>query len=120
MVNDFQGITSISYVYNVSGIDELIPKEKQFFIFRILQESIVNIEKHSNATNCKLDFTDHEKAVKIILSDDGVGFDIKQQRRESLGLNNLKERAQYINAVLTIESEINNGTKTVIEIPKKQ
>lgn len=80
-------------------------------IYRIAQESILNINKYANAQNCTIKIM--LKAYDLLeleINDDGDGFDLKQNRK-GIGLQNLEERVRSLKGNLKIESEKNNGTK---------
>lgn len=78
-------------------------------IFRIIQEAIHNIIKHSKAKNVWIVITyDQQLIVKVI--DDGVGFDMKTEKPDHYGLQNMKKRANEINGALRLVSEPQKGT----------
>jgi signal transduction histidine kinase len=87
-------------------------------MFRIIQEAINNIVKHSRATEFNIQIFNDETALKMIISDNGVGF-AYNQRRAGLGLSNMKERIEYINGKLKIDSLPGHGTLLVFEIKKE-
>lgn len=94
--------------------------EKGIRAFRIVQESVNNAIKHSNARNISLACFDSENA-KIVLniSDDGNGFDINKLERKN-GLIHMEERAKKIGAVYSLKSVENQGTSISLEFePKK-
>ena len=85
-------------------------------IFRIIQELLTNIIKHSNATEAVVQFSEDEQTLNIIVEDNGKGFDIKKQR-SGMGLINIEKRAEKINAELVIDSSEGNGTTVILNIP---
>ncbi len=85
-------------------------------ILKIVQESLANISKHSNANNVRILISKH----KLLIEDDGDGFDTtinKTNYGDCLGLNIIKERALRIGVKLTINSEIKEGTQIILDIP---
>ena len=118
LLDAFQKTSSVFYSYEIDDISGLIPKEKELFIFRMLQECIANVEKHANATACNLTVTKKLKRVVFKLKDNGKGFSVEnaQHSNASLGMQSLKERAQYINAFFDIKSEEGQGTIVTIKI----
>lgn len=80
-------------------------------LYRIIQEAILNINKYANAENCKvrIQLKDHN-LLKLTITDDGEGFDIKN-KKNGIGLNNMKERANSLKGQFNIESKIGEGTK---------
>lgn len=95
---------------------ELIAIEKQIQIHRVLQEVLVNMKKHSQASHVAIIFETLEKSIRIRYSDNGVGFD--KERKTKSGLNNMESRMISIKGSITFESEINKGVKITIEFPK--
>ncbi|SDG41252.1 tetratricopeptide repeat-containing sensor histidine kinase [Psychroflexus sediminis] len=85
--------------------------------YRILQEAIMNIQKHANASFVFIKFSINEEANKIefIIEDDGKGFSSSQ--KAGIGLKNIKSRVQDIHGKISIESRPGNGTKISIFIP---
>jgi signal transduction histidine kinase len=91
-------------------------------IFRIIQECLNNIIKHSQATHVNIHLHFEEKGVRISVYDNGVGFDRDevQQRltsRPSLGLTGMEERAALLNGTVTIQSRPGFGTQVEAWIP---
>jgi signal transduction histidine kinase len=93
----------------------LDPK-KELILFRIVQESLNNIIKHSNANSIlvKLDFTN--PYLKIEVGDNGKGFDVNPENSGGLGLRNMKNRAELIGGDFYIISN-SNGTIITITLP---
>jgi PAS domain S-box-containing protein len=96
------------------GFQEPLPTNIKQVFYRIAQESMNNIEKHSEATEVNLSL--HGNLEKIILSieDNGRGFDLQTQREKGLGLNIMQERAESVAANLEIRSATGSGTKITL------
>ncbi|ROZ75442.1 PAS domain S-box protein [Ramlibacter sp. WS9] len=87
-------------------------------VFRIVQESLVNVGKHAKArqVNVVLDRTATE--IRLAVTDDGVGFDTSAARKPaSLGLAGVRERAQLVQGDVTVKSEQGGGTTVEARIP---
>jgi signal transduction histidine kinase len=78
-------------------------------VFRICQEILNNVFKHSQATELHI-LIERSNKICITISDNGVGFDLKQNTDESFGIGNLQTRADEIHALLNISSELQKGT----------
>lgn len=94
----------------------------EIFLFRIIQEILNNIIKHSKAKHISADLNYKENAIIFTFADDGIGFDVKEalQRPSSnrgIGLTSMVNRAKLIGGQLSVISQPGKGTKTVIEIP---
>lgn len=91
-------------------------------IFRIIQECINNIIKHSRATHVNIHLHFEEKGVRISVYDNGIGFDrdeVKQRRasRPSLGLAGMEERAALLSGTVTVQSRPGFGTEVEAWMP---
>lgn len=88
-------------------------------LFRIVQESLNNIIKHSAAKNVTIRIEAGEERVRMEISDDGVGFvpDSLQIRTRHLGLTSMEERAQSLGGTLVISSSPGAGTTVQVEVP---
>ncbi|MBZ9730068.1 tetratricopeptide repeat protein [Salegentibacter sp. JZCK2] len=95
--------------------NELKP-EKKLVIYRVLQEIMVNMKKHSQASLVALVFTEEEKRLKIDYSDNGVGSSMNSIKNGN-GLQNVENRILSINGKLTFETEKGKGLKIMIHIP---
>ncbi|WP_179315864.1 tetratricopeptide repeat-containing sensor histidine kinase [Winogradskyella undariae] len=91
---------------------EAIPKLNKTTIYKVLQELLINMKKHSEATIVVFIFSLDRKKVTISYSDNGVGCDLKK----GSGLQNTENRIQAINGTITFESDINKGFKTKIRV----
>lgn len=90
---------------NWDSIDSLI----KITVFRIVQESVLNISKHANASTCYITILVDDNHLVLKIKDDGIGFDLNATK-QGIGLQNIQERAKTINANLEIISEPNEGT----------
>lgn len=82
-------------------------------ILRIVQETLMNVHKHSRATKLSIKFSTLKERVKIEIKDNGVGFDKEILSKTSVGhygLLAMKERARFVGGELTITSELGKGT----------
>ncbi|TBV25578.1 hypothetical protein DMZ43_11580 [Meridianimaribacter sp. CL38] len=119
-VENFQKNSDIFYS-EVIEIEKLeISKDKEIFVFRMLQECLNNVEKHSKAKACNIMVENLNDSVLFQIKDNGIGFDVSENSQiiDSLGLKTLKERAQIIGAQLSIDSVKGKGTTIQIKVPK--
>lgn len=93
-----------------------IQSEKKIAVYRVLQELLVNMKKHSQCSFVVIGFEENDKQVQIQYSDNGIGFSGKMNLRN--GLKNAENRIHNIKGTLTFESEPNKGLKVKITFPK--
>jgi signal transduction histidine kinase len=89
-------------------------------LYRITQEALHNAVKYSNASVIKIQLSDNEIFVKLSISDNGEGFELKAIKKTigGSGLKNIQARAELLNGTFKIQSKIGKGTTIKIEIPK--
>jgi signal transduction histidine kinase len=99
-------------------LSERLPGDVETALYRIVQETLTNIARHAKSKSASILIEKHGDAVRAIVEDDGVGFDITTNYGERhLGLLGMRERAELLNGTLTIESALEHGTSVFIEIP---
>ncbi len=103
---------------HVEGQVQHIQEPKKLIIFRIIQEALHNILKHSRAKNISVNFDYKTDKLKIDITDDGKGFDKDSlTEKDGLGLQNMVNRAALIGGEAHINSIINIGTTITITSP---
>lgn len=85
-------------------------------MYRVLQELMVNMKKHSQCTIASITFTTSNKQLQINYSDNGIGTDNLINLKN--GLQNAENRILSINGTLTFDTALNKGFKVKIQIPK--
>jgi signal transduction histidine kinase len=104
------------------GVVDGLAMPKQAVIFYIAEEAINNAHKHAEAGNIHVELRKlGENRIKLEVRDDGVGFnvgavDAHYEQRGSLGMVNMRERAELVNGVLRIVSSEGKGTHITLEV----
>lgn len=86
--------------------------------YRIMQECLTNVSKHANARRLNIDIKHDEKNIYMEIVDDGNGFDLNQSNK-GYGLAGMQERVQGLRGSMQIESQIGQGTKIKVSLPKQ-
>jgi signal transduction histidine kinase len=97
-----------------------LPLEAHIALYRIAQEATNNITKHAEASHVKVNLDRGEKEAHLTISDDGSGFDINEVPSDKMGLAIMQERAEAIDADLTINSQPGAGTTIAATFPIPQ
>jgi len=106
--------------YPMGKFDEKISDKAKLMLFRIIQEQINNVLKHSGARNLiiELILEETEKRIELNITDDGKGFDPeKVKNNKGLGLSNIMSRADLFGGKVTIMSAPGRGCKLRVQVP---
>ncbi len=108
--------------FSVAGQEVRLPEEKAIFLFRIFQEILNNVLKHSKATTINVVITyDSDNTFVMEVEDNGVGFATDEKGSplsfaKGVGLTSMFNRAKLIGADINITSVINQGTRVIIKL----
>jgi signal transduction histidine kinase len=95
-----------------------IPKDVALCLFRIVQEALRNIMKHTNSSYAKVELSAHGEGIDLCISDSGPGFNPEcVHAKGGLGLISMRERVRLIGGQLTIESQASDGTRVRVCVP---
>ncbi len=101
------------------GLENRLENSLELTIFRIIQELITNIIKHANASEVSIHITNHDDSLNIMVEDNGKGFNPSQitKTNKGMGISSIDKRVEYLDGNMTIESEKNQGSTIIIDIP---
>jgi two-component system sensor histidine kinase UhpB len=105
-------------------VDESLspPQNVAVACFRVLQEAVTNIIRHSNATRVTVSLRQHEGDLLLLIRDNGGGFEVKKElaeaaRGQSMGLLGMQERIRFLNGSLSIDSNPGYGVEIRVRVP---
>lgn len=106
----------------VSGEEKELPPQIEIAVFRVAQEAITNIVKHSQAHNVLINVEYQEKSIVIEIEDDGRGFELEKMTSptpegQGMGLMGMRERVELLGGSFEIESYPDQGTQIAVKIP---
>jgi len=107
-VFDWTNQTNIEVALQIEG-ERQLPLDIEQVIYRIVQESLANVSRHSQARNVKVSLSYGDESFRLSVCDDGRGFD-PQSTHMGLGLRSMRERAERLKGNLQIESAVGKGT----------
>lgn len=122
-IADFKELHAIEVDFKVVGAELHIPGHTAMTLYRIMQESLNNIVKHSNAQQVWIYTEIRKNHIFFNVMDDGQGFcpeELQKKRREKrLGVYGMEERVQLLGGTFRIESETGKGTRIVVIVPNE-
>ena len=125
VVQRFEGLSEIHFEYSVERIDGLLNREQELHIYRILQELLNNIIKHSGAKHAEVFISRSETDIVIKVKDDGKGINKAGDGNsiptsvKGFGISGINERVSILHGTMFLESENNKGASIYIRVPIK-
>lgn len=120
---DFERETGINTKFSIFGDKMRLNPNIEVTLFRIIQEALNNIKKHSKALNAHVKLECMNSLVNLTITDDGCGFKWNSEShgfvKEHFGLMSIKERADLFDGLTKIESTPQKGTKIFVSVPLK-
>lgn len=113
----------ISTELSHASMDARLAPETEAAAYRIIQEALTNVAKHAKATQCRVFLARQPDVLRIVIEDNGVGFDPLAPRsadRRGLGLIGIRERASHLNGSVSFESGHGHGTRVIVELPVRR
>jgi signal transduction histidine kinase len=121
-VEDFGDRFPVRASLTLHGAPRRLAPDVESVLFRIAQESLINVGKHASAQSVRVDLTFEDELVTLEVTDDGVGFDpdaaLKApSHREAWGLLGMRERADLVGGRFRVLSQPDRGAKVIVEAP---
>jgi NarL family two-component system sensor histidine kinase LiaS len=117
LLADFQDKHPIDVEWEVDESIPRLPKGIEDHLFRIAQEGLANVLRHSQATSVAVKLLHANKQIMLKIIDNGIGFDTSKMKTSTVGLSSIKERAAQIGGVGEIFSLPGQGTQIVVKVP---
>ena len=108
----------------VQGIDDKMSLETQILLFRIAQEALNNVRKHTRATQVNIKVERKRDSLTMTVTDNGKGFHVPDRAEDMvsdgrLGLMGMYERARLLDGTLNINSAPGQGTEITVNLPRR-
>jgi signal transduction histidine kinase len=100
-----------------ADVPPVLPHDLTVCLFRIAQEALQNVVKHSSAHRVTMDLVAYKEGLVLRIADDGIGFDPQSARRKGLGLISIGERLDAVDGTLAVWTEPGKGTQLQIVVP---
>lgn len=119
LIENFIKIKNIKIDFEIDDSLKDLPSDYKITIFRVCQEALTNIEKHSNASEVSIKLKNINNEIILTIEDNGVGFP-SEIKEDSFGLKGIKERAKILNGKVTFENRPQGGARIVFSLPMIQ
>jgi two-component system NarL family sensor kinase len=119
LTEDFAKRTGIDVAFETAVFRNRLDREARIALYRIAQEALTNVERHSGATSISMSLKGNRKGASLVVTDNGTGMvwpDAARGRAQGLGLRNMQERIEQLGGHLRVMST-NEGTTIVAQVP---
>lgn len=120
LAQDYQGRTDIKTRVRLPENPDQIRSSRASSVFRIVQEALTNVARHSNASEVEISWTQDNNNIELVIADNGKGFTTSQDQPGSgFGLLGMTERARDLGGALKLDSSPGRGTRVRLKFPRK-
>lgn len=116
LVDDFRQGSGL-FTQTQLNVQAAIPPRVAKTLYRITQEALTNISKHAHATNVQVSISATLDLVRLVVEDNGRGFQPTAKTHDSFGLQGMRERVAAVGGVLHLQTEPGAGCRIVVQIP---
>ena len=104
-------------VFEASVSDQDASPQAAMCLYRVLQESLMNIAKHSGSASARVSLIRKADMLEMRVRDEGRGFEPDAEGRKGIGLTSMEERVRLLNGELIVNSKPGGGTEIVVRVP---
>jgi two-component system, NarL family, sensor kinase len=94
-----------------------LPPRVEVALYRVCQEALTNIASHARASRVTVRLVATPEAVRLLIQDDGRGFDSSSVADDRHGIVGMRERVEMLGGTLEIESDTGEGTRVEVSVP---
>ncbi|MHB9145141.1 MAG: sensor histidine kinase [Symbiobacteriia bacterium] len=118
-LKDYQERSGVIPELTVQGEERRFSQAFEVALFRLVQEALNNVWKHAQAKTASVVVEFHGDSLRVLVRDDGVGFDLERARAEGsrFGLISMRERAELLQGKLQVDTAVGQGTRVSFHIP---
>jgi len=110
-------LSGIAVDFRHSGPSTILDANVSLHLYRIVQEGLHNVSKHSRASQAMVELITSPATIDLHIADSGCGFDESDPKQTGLGLVNIRERVRLLDGQIVIHSASNQGTRLGIRVP---
>ncbi len=116
-VDSISDYNNIPTEFSIIGEEKRLNSKYEVAFFRLMQESIQNAIKHSEASQIQVKLEIRRNSLTMVIKDNGKGFDVSKKKDKSFGLIGMRERVEMLEGELHIQSSLGKGTAIIIKVP---
>jgi signal transduction histidine kinase len=125
LINHVALRSGMAVSFQCIDLQHLFPQEAEIAVYRIVEEAVINVEKHARATSLTVVIEQQNGVVSFMVEDNGTGFDTKEVltkdvSEKGLGLVTMEERIRMLGGSLTVWSQKGRGTRITFILPINQ
>jgi two-component system, NarL family, sensor kinase len=117
LVNRMNQMNTLSFELKYQEPFLPISSSAEIQLYRIVQEALNNVIKHAKASWCEVNICSTNSGIKLIISDNGRGFDRKEQKQEGMGLKSLTSRVNSLGGTYKLVTAPGLGCKIIVDLP---
>jgi signal transduction histidine kinase len=124
-IKEFGTVHDLEIAFNVVGDCNHLPPKLETALFRLTQEALNNVRKHAQAKQVSIDLQVDQRGASLNVRDDGLGFDLQSalaaaRARGSVGIVQMRERAERAGGTFVIETAPGKGTAIRVKLPLRE
>jgi signal transduction histidine kinase len=118
LCDEFSRQYAIQASFVHSAIPPRVPANVTLCVFRVVQEGLQNVARHSGALCCEVTLSGTSEGIHLSIQDAGIGFDTERLKlKPGLGLVSIRERLRLVGGELTVQSRPSEGTRLEVHVP---
>ena len=114
---EFSNLRQFKVRFTTRTLPGTIPPGVALCVYRVVQEALGNVSKHSGAARAEVSISGNNNALRVAIRDDGHGFDLDDAKGKGLGLISMEERVRHLGGTFSISPTPGDGTRIEIRIP---
>jgi signal transduction histidine kinase len=114
---EFSRHTGVPSTVQVEGDFDDLDDQIRTCIYRVVQEALTNCARHAQASQVDITVTKQSRNVRVVIQDNGAGFDVPAKTRTGMGLIGMRERVESLGGELNLRSSNGKGTTVALSIP---
>lgn len=116
LCEEIRSNNDIRITFHYNELPEKCENNIKIYLYRIIQEALNNIVKHSEATKVDINFLYENETIHLSIEDNGKGFDAEQKRKSGNGIYNMHDRAEILGGTFQIISAAGKGTRIEVKL----